>query len=639
MGLRDLAAATIMFLLLALPAAQAGSETEHMVLPGESLSRIAADYRVPLELLVRYNNLNANRPIRVGQVLIIPPTGSVQQPAPGSYGGMPGMNQGMMPSASMGPSAMPPADWSMQGTASQHGFSPAINGNTPNNSTLQAFGNQPYSYYSSGEPISDVLSNFASSLYIPVVISEAVSGQVNGRVGPMAPVDFLNHLANIYGFIWYHDGHTLYVNASHEVTKRIINLQAMTVPQFRNTLNRMGVLDQRFYWREQPNEGLIYISGPPRYVNMVAETALLLDNKEYDRQNSKLTVRIFKLKYAWATDRSFAFRDQGITVPGVATVLQNIINGGGIAAGSTLPAQGHNQQKKMQPAQTVGGNNKGPNASSNANPMKGGEAEGVMINADPRLNAIIVHDLESRMPMYEELIRSLDRRTLQVEINVSIVDVNTSNLRELGVSWSNARSPTTSLSPENSEFQFLQPDPTNEIFTTVLNGSVRSLNARIEMLAQRNKAKILSRPSVLTLDNLEAVLDNSHTYYVPVTSTEDAQLFPVTYGTVLRVTPRIVDERNSKRIHLSVNVQDGANTQDQNVGSVVNNSSISTQAVINESESLLIGGFFRESDSNTTNKVPFLGDLPVIGNLFKSKKTENSQSVRLFLITPRIVNL
>ncbi len=623
MSLRDLTTAAIMFLLLSLPAAQAGSDTEHMVLPGENLSRIAAGYKVPLDRLVRYNNLNPNRPLQVGQVLMIPPSAQ-NQPMAGSNYNAPSQAQ---------PS---PSQWNMM----RQGQSNVLPSGGPNTATLQAFGTKPYSYYSGGESVSDVIRNFASSLYIPVVISQTVTGSVNGRLGPMPPVDFLNHLANIYGFIWYHDGHTLYVNASSEVTKRIISLQAMTVPQFRDTLNRMGVLDPRFYWREQPNEGLIYISGPPRYVEMVTETAGILDGKEYKRQNSKLTVRIFKLKYAWATDRSFAFRDQAISVPGVATVLQNIINGGGIATGSTNTPTDSTQPKKMKPAQAVAGHNKNSQQpAQGTNPLSGKSTDGVMINADPRLNAIVIHDLESRMPMYEELIRSLDRKTLQVEINVSIVEVNTSSIDELGVTWSNDRAPDGLLAGARSEFNFFQPDIDKEIFTTVINGSIGSLNAKIELLAQNKKAKILSRPSILTLDNLEAVLDNSFTYYVPVTSTEDAQLFPVTYGTVLRVTPRIIFEPNMKRIHLNVNIQDGANSQDDNNGSVVNNSSISTQAVINASESLLIGGFFRDQDSETTNKIPVLGDIPIVGSLFKSEASNKNQSVRLFLITPRVVSL
>ena len=631
MGLRDLATAAIMLLLLSLPAAQAGSDTEHMVLPGENLSRIAAGYKVPLERLARYNNLNTNRPIQVGQVLMIPPT-SQNQPMTGTYNG----NGANSSSTRMPPSQQQPANWHMSGTMGMtQGQTAILPSGGPNMATLQAFGSKPYSYYSGGESISDVLRNFASSLYIPVVISSAVSGTVNGRLGPMPPVDFLNNLANIYGFIWYHDGHTLYLNASSEVTKRIINLQAMTVPQFRDTLNRMGVLDPRFYWREQPNEGLIYVSGPPRYVEMIAETAALLDGKEYQRQNSKLTVRIFKLKYAWATDRSFAFRDQGITVPGVATVLRNIINGGGIATGSTEVNASSQQSKKMQPVQTIAGNKKEPQPPQN--PMAGQPSDGVMINADPRLNAIIVHDLESRMPMYDELIRSLDRRTLQVEINVSIVDISKKNIDDLGINWSNARSPTSPHSPQKSEFIFSAAG--DNTFTTVLNGSIGSLNAKIDLLSKEDKLKVLSRPSVLTLDNLEAVLDNSHTYHVEVKNTDIAELFPITYGTVLRVTPRIVNEPRGRKIHLSVNVQDGSTDTNPTAASVVNNSSISTQAIINENESLLIGGFFRESDGEVINKVPFIGDFPIIGNLFKSKNSDKVQSVRLFLITPRVVNL
>jgi type II secretory pathway component GspD/PulD (secretin) len=56
---------------------------------------------------------------------------------------------------------------------------------------------------------------------------------------------------------------------------------------------------------------------------------------------------------------------------------------------------------------------------------------------------------------------------------------------------------------------------------------------------------------------MEAVLDNSQTFYVEVASADDAQLFPVTYGSVLKVTPRIVTEVTGRKIHLSVNIQDG----------------------------------------------------------------------------------
>ena len=141
---------------------------------------------------------------------------------------------------------------------------------------------------------------------------------------------------------------------------------------------------------------------------------------------------------------------------------------------------------------------------------------------------------------------------------------------------------------------------------------------------------------------MEAVLDNSQTFYVEVAGTDDAQLFPVTYGSVLKVTPRIVKEVTGRKIHLSVNIHDGTRAaESENVKDLptIKNSSISTQAVIDERESLLVGGYYYEKTVEGTSKVPILGDLPILGAMFRDKRDEYTKTVRLFLITPRIINL
>ena len=175
---------------------------------------------------------------------------------------------------------------------------------------LTTFGDRPYAYYGSGENLVDVLQNFAASYYVPTIIAEDVLGEVNGKVGPLTPVAFLDHMANVYGFIWYFDGHSLYVYNGSAAQQQIISLGFMTTDNFKKTLKKVGIWDGRFFWKAQPKEGLIYISGPPRYVEMVTQTASLLDEKEGDRQKSRLSVRMFRLKYAWATDKRFNFRGQ-----------------------------------------------------------------------------------------------------------------------------------------------------------------------------------------------------------------------------------------------------------------------------------------------------------------------------------------
>ncbi|WOG29336.1 type III secretion system outer membrane ring subunit SctC [Endozoicomonas sp. 8E] len=499
---------------------------------------------------------------------------------------------------------------------------------------LAVFGDRPYSFYGSGEDLLEALQNFAASYYVPIVISEDVIGEVNGKIGPLTPVDFLDHMANIYGFIWYFDGHSLYIYSGSSAEQKIISLEYMSTRDFKKTLKKVGVWDGRFFWKEQPKDGLIYVSGPPRYIEIVGQTAELLDDKEGERQKSKLTVRMFRLKYAWATDKSFNFRGQQIVVPGVASLLRNIVSGGGVSSVERKPVE----PLAMQPAKGVvrsGTQNKQQSRQPEEALNAGAYIEGAYISADPRLNAIIVHDLESKMVMYEGLIESLDKPSSQVEVSVSIIDVNTADIEALGVDWNNTRGTNSEITfdPGSSAY-----DDDFSSFTTVLGMNIGSFNARLSLLEDEGRAKVVSKPSILTLDNLEAVFDNSSTFYVQVASQEDAELFPVTSGTVVQVTPRIVKEEIGRRIHMSVNIQDGGDTNDQNLSLPrVSNSSISTQAIVNENESLLIGGFYKESQDQKTTKVPLLGDIPVLGRLFRADKKQNISQMRLFLITPRIL--
>ncbi len=503
---------------------------------------------------------------------------------------------------------------------------------------LDAFSDRPYAYFGGGEKLVDVIQNFAASYYVPTIIAEDVSGEVNGKIGPLTPVDFLDHMANIYGFIWYFDGHTLYVYNGNAASQRIINLNYLSADQFKATLKKIGIWDGRFFWKAQEKEGLVFVSGPPRYVDLVAQTSMLLDEKEGERQKSKLTVKTFRLKYAWATNKSFQFRGQKVTIPGVAAILESIISGGGVAQITRTNIA----NPTVAPVQSVtqsGENKTSADALANNAPAlnQGAEAEKVYINADPRLNAIIVHDLESKMPMYKELINSLDKPTSQIEVSISIIDIDTDKLDALGVEWN--------AGDTSSDFQF-NPTPDADgsrlpSYSTIIQANFSNFNARVNLLAEEGKLKVISKPSILTLDNLEAVLDSSSTFYVSVASNEDAELFPVTSGTVVQVTPRIVKEDLGRRIHMSINIQDGSGDQGGGGQALpsVKNSSISTQAIVNENESLLVGGFYKETENEYSTKVPVLGDLPVLGELFKADKVQKNKQVRLFLISPRIVGI
>ena len=273
-----------------------------------------------------------------------------------------------------------------------------------------------------------------------------------------------------------------------------------------------------------------------------------------------------------------------------------------------------------------------------------------VIQADPRQNAVIVRDREEKMPYYEKIIGLLDVPVGLVEIRATIMDIDQSNIQDLGIEWQfNTTSPDNQSITKgglNSKEGFSEEDGLPMPLGAGLNiativGDARNFFlSRVNALQRKGHAKILSRPSVLTLNNVEAQLEHSKTFYVRVAGTEEVDLFDVTAGVILRVTPHIIQEEKSSRVKLAIQIEDGNFSQgDETVDNipVVQNSIINTQAVVGEKESLLIGGYMKDEKSSIQHQVPCLGDVPFLGWLFKTKSSTDSNTERLFLITPTIV--
>ena len=175
-------------------------------------------------------------------------------------------------------------------------------------------------------------------------------------------------------------------------------------------------------------------------------------------------------------------------------------------------------------------------------------------------------------------------------------------------------------------------------FSTVI-GNTGNFMVRLNALEQNSKAKVLSRPSVVTLNNVQAILDKNVTFYTKVEGEKVAKLESVTTGSLLRVTPRIVNEKHHQRVMLSLNIQDGQQTGQQKkaIGTndalpQVENSEIATQATLKTGESLLLGGFVQDKNKTVENKIPLLGDIPLLGGLFRSTNHSTQSVMRLFLI-------
>lgn len=486
----------------------------------------------------------------------------------------------------------------------------------------------------------------------PIVVSTlAARKRISGNFDLNDPALLLQSVALKTGLIWYDDGSSVYIYDDSEVQSRVVGLSFAPFSQLLAYLKSTGLYDTRFPPRAEEGSGAFYISGPPVYVSLVSAAAHYIDTMYSGQNAGEDSIRVIKLHNAFVSDRTYTQRDKPVTVPGVATVLNQLLNngpslrGGGKGRavvsvdGDTLRSMnvsrhGNNDQQeqgeeslKLPLLGTL------PAASSESADERAGERmdNPVSIVAYSDTNSLLVRGPSRQVRFVEGLITALDISKEQIQLSLWIIDISKENVDELGIRWeAAARSGnngftfnTSSLEPDSS-FHFL---------------------AQVSALAKKGDAQIVSRPEVLTQDNVPALFDNNSSFYSSLVGERTASLEKITYGTIISVLPRLSEGRAQREIEMVLDIQDGGlpvdddgKTVEVNNLPVVTNTQISTQARVPEGNSLLVGGYDREQNERYHLGIPGLRDIPYLGRLFDYSYTSRKNMVRLFLIQPRLLD-
>ena len=528
------------------------------------------------------------------------------------------------------------------------------------------------------QPVGQFLQDFFGTLDLPVSVSPNVKGAVNGVFrGPAERV--FNSILRSFGLMAFYDGSVVHVYLPTEVRTRTYSMPSGGASAVLTTARDMQLTDPRNTLRVSQSGGLI-ASGNQRFVEMVGELAS--GQQQQTTATAPLGFKVFYLRYAWAHDVAAQYGGKTTVVPGVASILRALLTS---QRGSQAPALSQYVDTNEQSLRNQGlarrnGANNGTLGARGANPMAAsadtvqqawGNRPGAMpyasvdaqlldslnaaasmasnarVEADTRLNAVIVRDVPNRLPYYEQLIKALDVEPQALEIEATIIDLLTDRLRELGVNWRLTGDRYSFLfgNGSGSDNTLLGSTPVQDItpagaggFLSLVLGGNNNFVARIRAMQDQGVARVVSSPQVMTLSNVEALFDTNRSFYVRVAGREEVDLFKVSAGTTLRVTPHVFQEGSAVRIKLLVQIEDGSIEQQQvDQIPVVQRSSINTQALIVAGESLLIGGMVKETTREGVTKVPFLGDIPVVGNLFKTTSDQNERVERLFLISPRLI--
>jgi type IV pilus assembly protein PilQ len=291
--------------------------------------------------------------------------------------------------------------------------------------------------------------------------------------------------------------------------------------------------------------------------------------------------------------------------------------------------------------------------------------------SDDRTNAVIISDIPTVIPALDRLLTQLDRKTQEVEIEARVVAATRSFARDIGTQfgfgWGNGHSaiggaqsvgssPTTvnGLTPGyittgstsgGSTTASTIPlfsnlpvtSPTSGLTFVNASNNVR-IDAVLSLAESRGLLKILSRPRVVTQNNIQALVRQG--VRVPIVT--QAQLGgppTVTYVDAflrLTVVPQITSEGT---IFLNVDVE---NTTPDFGRTVQGNPTLitqqaTTQVLVTDGGTVVIGGVIQTNNSVNISQVPFLGDVPLLGNLFKHRTVSTSNQELIFFITPRII--
>ena len=334
-------------------------------------------------------------------------------------------------------------------------------------------------------------------------------------------------------------------------------------------------------------------------------------------------------------------------------------------------------EKLITQGKNSGSGNSSSGSNNNADPL--GDSVGSLlsprgtISTDPRTNTLIINDTSQKIDQIRKMVDLLDVSVKQVMIEARIVSASTDFTKEMGVKWGvlsqgitnnsnllvggsdttlwNLRKPEKDSDLGGYKYTIERPDDLNVDLGAVTPGASRiafglislsdfMLDLELSAVQADGYGEVISTPKVMTADKQSAKIEAGTQIPYTSSSGSGANAVPKTEfinATLsLDVTPSITPEG---KVMMKLNItKDSPGSATPTGQLTINKNAIDTNVLVDNGETVVLGGIFEETSNNSQTKVPFLGDIPYLGKLFRrDSKTENKRELLIF-VTPRIVN-
>ncbi|WAU73820.1 type IV pilus secretin PilQ [Acinetobacter sp. TR11] len=290
--------------------------------------------------------------------------------------------------------------------------------------------------------------------------------------------------------------------------------------------------------------------------------------------------------------------------------------------------------------------------------------------ADTRTNTLIVNDAAVNIDKIRKLIDLLDVSVKQVMIEARIVSASTDFTKEMGVKWGilsqgitsnndllvggsdttlwNLRKPTKDSDTGGWKYEIERPDNLNVDLGAVTPGASRiafglislsdfMLDLELSAVQADGYGEVISTPKVMTADKQSAKISSGKRIPYATSSGNDGPKTEFVDAVLsLDVTPSITPEG---KVMLKLNITKDSQSNPTPTGQLtINKNEINTNVLVDNGETVVLGGIFEQENINSQTKVPFLGDLPYLGKFFRNDRKTDTKRELLIFVTPRIVN-
>ncbi len=391
------------------------------------------------------------------------------------------------------------------------------------------------------------------------------------------------------------------------------------------------------------------LAGVVKFVpNNRLASILVISTRPHYLEDARLWVERFDRAAAGASPRLFVYSVQNREAEDLAEILQAVLTGGeeeedgdGSATPTTAtvtsPATATNRFESSFEAASTERARSQPAVSGSQTAFS---TDGIRVIADTSNNAVLLYATQAEYETILPMIRQLDSLPNQVLLEATIAEVTLTDELKFGLRWFF----------ESGNFSFKLSDvatgavgATNPGFSLLFSAGETQI--ALNALSSITDVNIISSPNLMVLDNRQAVLQIGDQVPIATESAVDTTATGTVVnsielkdtGIILTVTPRVND---SGRVILDITqeVSDVVATTTSGIDSpTIRQRKVTTTVVVNDGDSLALGGLIQKKDELVRSHVPVLGDVPIVGNLFKNKQDTEQRTELLILITPHVV--